>query len=399
MFRRTGWWAWWGLLPLLLVAAARPATATAAEGPSPAARRPVDVLERIWPGHPEWVAMLVDILDGSQLGPTDGWFRKGVARSRFGWPAVSARLDVDRDGRITLAEFAGRADDFARLDRDRDGALTAPDFDFSAHALMPSPGSMLFARLDRDGNGKVTRDELDAFFKATDSGGLGFLSLGDLQDPLDPRARPRPTPGAGSAARAEGPSRATLVRGLFRQEIGSLQPGPDLDDRAPDFTLSTGDGRGALTLSKVVGPRPVVLVFGNFTCGPFRSQAGNVEKLFRRYRDRATFLMVYVREAHPTDGWQMESNDRVGVALRQPRDYAERAGVARVCGSTLGLGFPLLVDTMDDRVGTRYSGMPSRLYLVDRQGKIAYKSGRGPFGFKPAELEQALLLLLRDTGR
>ena len=32
-----------------------------------------------------------------------------------------------------------------------------------------------------------------------------------------------------------------------------------------------------------------------------------------RYRDRATFLMVYVREAHPTDGWQMESNDRVGV--------------------------------------------------------------------------------------
>jgi hypothetical protein len=38
-------------------------------------------------------------------------------------------------------------------------------------------------------------------------------------------------------------------------------------------------------------------------------------------------------------------------------------------------------------------------YLVDRQGKIAYKSGRGPFGFKPAELEQALLLLLRDTAR
>ena len=40
--------------------------------------------------------------------------------------------------------------------------------------------------------------------------------------------------------------------------------------------------------------------------------------------------------------------------------------------------------------------MPSRLYLIDRDGKVAYKSGRGPFGFKPAELEQSLVLLLAD---
>jgi hypothetical protein len=55
----------------------------------------------------------------------------------------------------------------------------------------------------------------------------------------------------------------------------------------------------------------------------------------------------------------------------------------------------MLVDTIDDAAGARYSGMPSRLYLIDRSGKVAYKSGRGPFGFKPAELEQSLVLLLR----
>jgi hypothetical protein len=57
---------------------------------------------------------------------------------------------------------------------------------------------------------------------------------------------------------------------------------------------------------------------------------------------------------------------------------------------------PMLVDTMGDPVGARYSGMPSRLYLLDHRGRIAYKSGRGPFGFKPAELEHSLLLLLHD---
>ena len=108
--------------------------------------------------------------------------------------------------------------------------------------------------------------------------------------------------------------------------------------------------------------------------------------------------MVYVREAHPTDGWSMESNDRVGVSLAQPRTYEERVAVAQTCGKRLGLGFPMLVDTIDDAVGARYSGMPSRLYLIDRDGKVAYKSGRGPFGFKPAELEHSLVLLLQDRA-
>jgi alkylhydroperoxidase family enzyme len=346
-------------------------------------------LDKYWPDPPEWVAMFSDILAGSELGPGEGWFRMAVAQTRFGWEPVRARFDRDHDGRVSRSEFPGNDDDFTRLDRDHDGSLTRDDFDFSPHALAPSPGAMLFYRADRDGNGKLTRQELDAFFDAADSGGLGFLSLSDLQETL-PMARR-----GGPSGRDDGPTRATLVRGLFRQEIGSLQPGPKLNEKAPDFTLKTVDGKGEVTLSKLVGPKPVVLIFGNFTCGPFRSQAGNVEKLYRRYQDRATFVMVYVREAHPTDGWKMESNNRVGVELRQPRDYAERVGVAQACGRRLKLGMPMLVDTMDDAIGARYSGMPSRLYLIDRRGKVAYKSGRGPFGFKPAELEQSLILLLQ----
>jgi len=335
--------------------------------------------------------MYTDIIKGSQLGPTDGWFRRAVAQTRFSWEAARKRYDGDGDGRIARKEFPGTDADFARLDRDSDRALTKTDFDFSPHALTMSPGAMLFMRADRDGNGKVTRDELDAFFKQIDSGHQEFLSLSDLQEAFRmPASRP-----AEAGARS-GPSPETLIRGLFHQEIGSLQPGPALGESAPEFALKTVDGNDEVSLSKLTGPRPVVLVFGNFTCGPFRSQAGNVEKLYRMYKDRATFVMIYVREAHPTDGWSMESNARVGVSLAQPRTYTERVSVAQSCGKRLGLGFPMLVDTIDDAVGARYSGMPSRLYLIDRQRKIAYKSGRGPFGFKPAELEHSLVLLLQE---
>lgn len=30
-----------------------------------------------------------------------------------------------------------------------------------------------------------------------------------------------------------------------------------------------------------------------------------------------------------------------------------------------------------------WNGMPARLYVIDKEGNVAYKSGRGPFGYKP----------------
>ncbi len=351
----------------------------------------VKALNESWPDHPEWVDMLVAILSDEPMSANYGWFRTAVAQTRFDWAATLKRYDRDGDRRIARSEFPGDDSDFSRLDRDRDKALSAADFDFSVSALSSSPGALVFMRADSDGNGKVTREELDAFWKAADRGGEGFLSLSDLQEAFAPPPA-RPT---GSSGR---PSKATLVKGLFSQEIGSLEPGPKVDESAPDFTLKTNDGKAEITLSRLLGPKPVVLVFGSFTCGPFRSQSGNVEKLYRRYKDRATFVMVYVRDAHPTDGWRMESNDRLGAVTAQPKTYDERVSVAQKCGRVLSLGFPMLVDTIDDAVGARYSGMPGRLYVIDRDGKVAYKSGRGPYLFKPAEMEHSLILLLQEQG-
>jgi hypothetical protein len=114
----------------------------------------------------------------------------------------------------------------------------------------------------------------------------------------------------------------------------------------------------------------------------------------KRYGDRVAFYGIYVREAHPTDGWSLESNSRIGIAVKQPASQSERFDVAEKCCTHLEMSVPLLVDELDDRVGRSYSGMPDRLYLIDRDGKVAYKGGRGPYGYKPAELEQSLILLL-----
>jgi hypothetical protein len=111
-----------------------------------------------------------------------------------------------------------------------------------------------------------------------------------------------------------------------------------------------------------------------------------------------TFLTVYVREAHPTDGWRSASNDKVGISVAQPTTVDDRIKVAGSCGARLEITMPLLVDALDDRVGHAYSGMPDRLYIIDTVGRVAYKAGRGPFGFKPAEMEQSLIMLLLDAA-
>jgi hypothetical protein len=43
--------------------------------------------------------------------------------------------------------------------------------------------------------------------------------------------------------------------------------------------------------------------------------------------------------------------------------------------------------------------MPDRLYIIDTKGRVAYKGGRGPFGYKPPEMEQALIMLLMDESK
>jgi alkylhydroperoxidase family enzyme len=73
--------------------------------------------------------------------------------------------------------------------------------------------------------------------------------------------------------------------------------------------------------------------------------------------------------------------------------------VAKTCCGSLGITMPMVVDDMDDSVGHLYSGMPDRLYVIDRDGRVAYKGGRGPFGFKVGEMEQALVMLLLDQEK
>jgi hypothetical protein len=108
--------------------------------------------------------------------------------------------------------------------------------------------------------------------------------------------------------------------------------------------------------------------------------------------------VVYITEAHPSDVWQMESNVKDKVVFASPKTEEERAFVAGACVRKLGIEFPAVLDEFGNSTEKAYTGWPDRIYLIDSRGRVAYKSAPGPFGFKPEQLEVALLRTVARTA-
>ncbi len=105
--------------------------------------------------------------------------------------------------------------------------------------------------------------------------------------------------------------------------------------------------------------------------------------MHQRHKDDVEFLMVYIKEAHASDGRVSQANVRQGINIRNHTDYADRTDVAKTACSLLKIGFPAIVDGMDDAVNKAYAAAPDRIYVVDTDGRIAVQADRGPRGFNP----------------
>jgi hypothetical protein len=122
---------------------------------------------------------------------------------------------------------------------------------------------------------------------------------------------------------------------------------------------------------------------------------GELEELYDRHGGEVAFFVVYIREAHPEDGWVLEDNRDDGIELVDPTTLAERAAAAQACALRLRTRIPMLLDDLDDAVASAYGGWPDRLYLIGRDGRVAFQGEVGPFGFEPAGLAAAIESELR----
>jgi len=117
---------------------------------------------------------------------------------------------------------------------------------------------------------------------------------------------------------------------------------------------------------------------------------GRLEAIYNQYCEHVEFFVIYVQEAHPTDGWQTASNVAEGILFQQHQSYAERESVAATCSLDLHMSLPILVEEMDNAIDEAYGAAPERLYLIGVDGRVAYHGGAGPHFFDLDTWEHAI---------
>jgi hypothetical protein len=115
--------------------------------------------------------------------------------------------------------------------------------------------------------------------------------------------------------------------------------------------------------------------------------------MYEQYHEEIQFLNIYIREAHPIDGWWLGRRltktiiqklfpfPRASMEHYDPKTIEERRAIAGECQAAVQFGIRTYVDEMDDEVNIAYAAWPTRFYLIGLDGRVVYVGSLGPYGF------------------
>ena len=141
--------------------------------------------------------------------------------------------------------------------------------------------------------------------------------------------------------------------------------------------------------------------------------------LCAEFEGRAAFAVVYLEEAHPTDGWMYPAvrhfvaqhtalgERRAAAAILQQEmeailhkeeeeEQQQQKPAASTSSSSLTppASLPrLLVDTMENKASLAFGALPERLAIVVN-GRVHFLGGKGPEMYSVADCRAALAKLL-----
>lgn len=154
---------------------------------------------------------------------------------------------------------------------------------------------------------------------------------------------------------------------------------------AVDFTLLDPQGQPHRLLD-LLKTKPVLMVFGSFTCHPYRDTGGRFFEMAhqaydggRSYADVVHFVHVNIPEAHPAAPDPSPYLGAVSLAdisvKRQPRVYEERRAIAAEIQSWYDATQLILVDELEpygpnNPVWSTYGPAPNAAFLIAQNGTI-----------------------------
>ncbi|OXB65623.1 hypothetical protein ASZ78_011508 [Callipepla squamata] len=110
-------------------------------------------------------------------------------------------------------------------------------------------------------------------------------------------------------------------------------------------------------------------------------------KLVEEFSGVADFLLVYIDEAHPSDGWAAPGISPSSFEVKKHRNQEDRCAAAHQLLERFSLPpqCQVVADCMDNNANVAYGVSFERVCIVQRQ-KIAYLGGKGPFFYNLQEV-------------
>jgi len=111
-----------------------------------------------------------------------------------------------------------------------------------------------------------------------------------------------------------------------------------------------------------------------------------IKKIHAKFANKATFLTVYVQEAHPSEEEHFKNQL---MQIKSHQTLSDRLEAANELLEMETLPGPFLVDNMKDEASNSFGAFPERLYII-LDGKIVYQGGVGPMDYHPDEVNNWL---------
>ncbi|KAG8449005.1 hypothetical protein GDO86_015897 [Hymenochirus boettgeri] len=113
--------------------------------------------------------------------------------------------------------------------------------------------------------------------------------------------------------------------------------------------------------------------------------------LVEEFSNVADFLLVYIDEAHPSDGWAAPGTTSYEVKRHRNQEDRCAAATKLLQHFCLPSQCQVVADCMDNNANVAYGVSFERVCIVQRQ-KIVYLGGKGPFFYNIQEIRRWLEL-------
>jgi len=193
---------------------------------------------------------------------------------------------------------------------------------------------------------------------------------------------------------AEARDALAAARDRRMQQAPAGDDGPAIGSVAPRFLLARAGSGEPVDLRDLLRNGALVAVFGSYTCPQLRTAAPVLNELSKKFGPRVTFALVYVSEAHGSGAWQSTANEREHIDLPAERTMADKQEHAALCLRKLRIPYQALVDGMDRATEKAYAAWPSRVYVIDRQGRITFQTRLTELEFDGDALASAIAMSL-----